>query len=270
MNEKRCLLTLIVAVGMLGFSAASAEVVTLQQGLNGYAGCEDTFLSGKDATQREYNYGGGGGICTGGWLTAGDGDKRQALIRFNEMFGDGSNQIPAGAEIVSAELRLYAETALNNYNEYLRLYPMVGDWVEGNSSWAVETGASCGDFRKYSTTPSGDDYWGTDGTPQLGPKSGVDYLTSLYSDVFGPKTPNQWVVWDITEFVQNWQDGTMVNNGVYTHNPGNYLRANYYSSEYEGDTSLRPMLVVEYVPEPATMMLLCLGVITLRRRRCIG
>jgi hypothetical protein len=282
MTWKCCLLTVVLGLGLLVGSVASGDVATFQQGLNGYAGCEDTSIRAAYSSYRNRNFGGSTELYSGGYVGASDGDRNQFLIRFNDMFGNGANQIPTGAVVNSAELRLYAFEVMNNYNEKLRLYRMFGNWVEGSSDSATEVGASCTNFRMYSATPSGSDYWGSAGTPQLGPLASTDYPSTNGGDYWGsqdpirvetlsPTTANQWVTWDITGFVLSWQDGSMVNNGVLSRALGQYLRTNCYSSEYATDTSLRPMLVIDYtpVPEPATMVLLAaggLGVIIRRKR----
>jgi hypothetical protein len=57
-----------------------------------------------------------------------------------------------------------------------------------------------------------------------------------------------------------------VNNGVWLSSPGYWARAGLYSSESDF-TAYRPMLTIEYVPEPVTMLVLLAGVPYLLKRR---
>ena len=73
---------------------------------------------------------------------------------------------------------------------------------------------------------------------------------------------------DLTAWVQAWLDNPTTNFGVMLCSEGSEIR--WYSSEYAGDTSLRPKLLITYeaggaVPEPAGLSLIGLALITLRR-----
>jgi hypothetical protein len=83
-----------------GQCKAASQTVTFQNGLNGYAGTADTYLRQQASTT---NY---GSDPTLRWDTeeSGAGTPMYTLIRFDGVFGTGSNQIPPGAQIISATL----------------------------------------------------------------------------------------------------------------------------------------------------------------------
>jgi len=112
-------------------------------------------------------------------------------------------------------------------------------------------------------------YWLTsqawDGTD--GPVGAADI------DRDNPKTGNVWpndpdLGWgsvDVTDWVQAWFADPGANHGLLLASNAGELEL--YSSDYNDDTSLRPYLEVEYVPEPAGLGLIVLGAIGLLRRR---
>lgn len=56
---------------------------------------------------------------------------------------------------------------------------------------------------------------------------------------------NVWISFDITQLVQNWVNGTFQNHGVRIQaNEPSSMNIYFYSSDYMGDASLRPKLVI--------------------------
>src|SRR6185436_3126832 len=75
-----------------------SATLTFQQGVNGYAATADTTLrrdlpTNQFSTANNLFVGPGTGAAFG-----------QGLLRLDEIFGNGSNQIPSGASIFSARL----------------------------------------------------------------------------------------------------------------------------------------------------------------------
>jgi len=72
---------------------------------------------------------------------------------------------------------------------------------------------------------------------------------------------------DITNLVKAWKAGTVANNGFrmryYGGNPYSYL---ILDSMEEVTRGLNPIIEVDYIPEPATLSILGLGGLLLRRR----
>ena len=222
--------------------AAAETCYTFQQHVNGYAGCEDAGIS---ANYKDYNYGALDNFTMRNPIS---GVYPPALIQFNEVFGTEPDQVPTDATITSAVLRLHVKAATVPGN--IRLYPMYSDWVEGDSDTAIEEGASCYNARRYRS--DGDyanhpeDAWGTDGAVHDGPVRYVDY-PNAYVALVDMQAAGTWMEFDITETVQDWQDGTLANNGLYGYSNSASYYASFWSSEYgenTDDESLRPQLVV--------------------------
>jgi hypothetical protein len=80
-----------------------------------------------------------------------------------------------------------------------------------------------------------------------------------------------WVNWDVTALVKNQVSGGSTNLGwllkMYWEIPAGASRLGYFrSTDYTADPILRPKLVVDYIPEPASLLLLALGGLFQRRR----
>ena len=310
----------MVAVLLLCVAAGSTDAITVafQEGVNGYVGTADTYLDNDSGTPG-YNTANYGGF---GWMRVGNltgGMEQAGLVRFDNIMGSGPSQIPAGATIESATLRMTAFAVKNHpgwTGNFHYAVPMITSWVEGSVPRETsyphyaekEEGASCGDYRHYRADGNygPGDHWGTSGSPNTnGPVSGQDNDWSMYSverdalaagtfptvggaydpDAY-PISDNYWaalygtrdVDYDVTAVLQAVQAGTMDNEGwlLTTHYEHDHLY--YFTSEYgdpgvqpltppAGYLGYRPELIVEYVPEPATMGLLLLGVPWLIKRR---
>lgn len=105
-------------------TVAPASLV-FRDGLNGYAGTQDTVLLEEYPTRNSAN----------GTNIAVDTDPlaKQALLKFAGLFGTGPGQIPPGAEIISATLSL----TTTNKGDGASLYRMASDWSESTSTWAA-------------------------------------------------------------------------------------------------------------------------------------
>ncbi len=75
---------------------------TFQQGIDGYTGTVDTFIDSEDPDE---NNGDDDDIVIDA-PSGNDPFEETALLRFDDIFGDGEGQIPLGAQIVSAALEL--------------------------------------------------------------------------------------------------------------------------------------------------------------------
>jgi hypothetical protein len=95
-----------------------------QQGVDGYTGTEDTYVS-DGATTTSY-----GNATT---VVTDDGSPvTQALLRFGNLFGSGVGQIPNGAVINSVALSFYVTNT--DANDSISIYRMLSAWDE-NSTW---------------------------------------------------------------------------------------------------------------------------------------
>jgi hypothetical protein len=92
-----------LCVAIAGIAAAQVVTVSFQNGVNGYTGTFDRMISERN----DHNLN-GSEVATDfldGYTTDTSPDE-QALLRFDDIFGDEPNQIPSGATILSAELIL--------------------------------------------------------------------------------------------------------------------------------------------------------------------
>lgn len=76
------------------------EALLFRQGRLGYAGCVDTVLKSDEPDTSH---------CTDPVVSVDRGPADHGLLRFDDLFGDGANQIPLGSQILSATLSLDVE-----------------------------------------------------------------------------------------------------------------------------------------------------------------
>lgn len=87
-----------VGVLVLSVGTAGADTVVIQEGLNGYAGTVDTYIKGGLPTSTH------GSEAVVEWDGDDLGGQDFGLLRFDNIFGAGPNQIPSGAVVSSATL----------------------------------------------------------------------------------------------------------------------------------------------------------------------
>lgn len=194
--------------------AAAVQTVVLQQGLNGYEGTDDTYISQASSTT---NYGTASNI----YFTD---TSYKSLVRFDLA------SIPATATINSATLSFYIyANSGNSGSKVINAYRVLTNWVESQAIWQrPATGTS----------------WATTGM-----RSGTDYVSSVAaSSTAGYSPVNVWTTFDLKNLVQSWVNGTSPNYGVVLRS-GNGPRPYIYSSEYLNDLSLRPKLTITYTTD---------------------
>ncbi len=110
-----------------GTEVTTFPTATFQQGVNGYAGTQDAGIhsataDGPDGANTVINVDGadGGGV-------------RQALLRFDDIFGSNPGQIPSGASIRGATLRLFQ----TDNGDLHRLHRMLTGWDQNSATWNV-------------------------------------------------------------------------------------------------------------------------------------
>ena len=196
-------------------SGPSSEIVTFQEGLNGYTGTQDTFF--QEAEPGNVN----GAELWFEWDNDDpDGDPTQqnlGLIRFDGILG----AIPAGSQVISATLTytVYNEGVVGDVRE------MLVDWNEADSLTSL-CGTACAEGTTYSATSVAS----ATGTP-----------TGTYSV-------------NVTSSVQDWVNGLRGNYGWIILPPDTVSTAGgvqVRSSEY-GTSGERPKLTVRFNPTPPT------------------
>jgi hypothetical protein len=101
------------------YTAVPPTIRSFQQGVGGYAGTTDTFVSSGAPGASN----GAGGAVTIGKVSTGDGQD-VGLIKFDHLFGDGESQIPADAEIVLARLKF----SVADGGDGFEIRRMLTDW----------------------------------------------------------------------------------------------------------------------------------------------
>ena len=116
--------------------------ITFQQRVNGYGGTADTQIQQANPS---IAYGSGTFMKVDGDEPAGTANHSQGLLRFDEIFGNGPGQVPAGSEIAGARLELTISNAGNAVNLHRMLRPWspsdtwnsLGAGVQANDGEAV-------------------------------------------------------------------------------------------------------------------------------------
>jgi hypothetical protein len=272
--DRKALSRRLSLVSCLVAFPVSGATLLLQDGVNGYAGTEDTTLN---SGLPVFNYGGRPYVeLTNG----GSGVPTRILMRF-----DVSTLTGVYSTIDSITLRLYPTTVPGSAVN-VQLYQPVeanGDWVEGTSSgFPVEPGTSSWNKKFQQTSTTGTDWTGGAGLGTTG-------YGALLAQTEISNTTTAWQPFDLT-ISDSFLATSLVNDWLTANNEGFLLRlseegnAGYYqTSFFDAETSslntggppdpeaLRPTLIVNYTaaPEPGRFVLLMLGamsLITLRRR----
>ena len=233
---------LVVASLLFGRVQAWAETVTL----SGTGQMEDTYLRGDDSQNSTvYNYGGSTLLIVGDLA---DPVSINALMRFTDFSG-----VPGGQTVTNATLRLYNTNHGNQTGDVdIEIHELVaanGDWVEGSGLGTVVSGTSDWRFKVQNT---GDWAGGRNGAGV----AGTDYTTALVGSATAADTTAEWVEFTLdASVVQNWIDNPGQNYGIVLTAPGaaDGEAAFFRSSE---DSLLTPELVLETIPEPATLGLI--------------
>ena len=218
--SSRCMaIVLLVAVFWMVSGSAlavpSTQTIVLRQGLNGYSGSRDTYLT---------KYPAGADHSNEQRLAAGYKQQYVADIQWD------LSQIPVGSTIVSAKLRLYA-VGWTPGNTGFQAFAVLGNPYFPGINW---NRARIGEPWKV----PGCNGIGTDrrGTP---------------AGSFAAAGINKWYEMDLTSLVQEWVNGTLVMNGVVIRGISAYdLAIYYFASAQHPNASQRPQLVVKYYSPP--------------------
>jgi hypothetical protein len=226
---------------------ASTETRVFQQGLDGYAGVRDTYVSEADwETPRQHtvNYGQNERLM----LTR-DGDDNP-LLRFD------LSSIPSNSAVLSATLSLYNTTpsSISGTRPFVRrvqVFRILRDWDEGNQVQSPidmpgKHGATGDNAFDYFTGEGTDVPWS-----RRGMAADADYAVAPES--FADVVDAGWYSWDVTALVRAWVRGEQLNYGVVLRDATGYEDDHtdfrtFVSSQASDNTSLRPKLTVVYNP----------------------
>lgn len=262
-----------VAAAMLACaSAAHAAVVTWQMGDGqaGSAGAKDTWiLSGVNGTAPT-GYGDNAGVAAKLRIrtTNATNGERIVLVAFPSLIGPDAAQIPAGATITSATLRM-SMAVPSVASTSIAAHQLLQDWTEGNGNWTPVAGSYYGATWNYASANSGTDVaWNTAWTVSRA------VTPATFTGPIGPElsrgvgaTINTIPVedFDVTLAVQNWASGQS-NFGIAMMSK-EWSPAEFWSRE-NGTASLNPQLIVDYaIPEPTSLAMLFVGGMLVLRRK---
>jgi hypothetical protein len=195
----------------LTVTSSGGTTVTLQDGLNGYTGTRDVYLSSFYPTT---NQGTLGELRESGSYAD--------LVRF-AIFQSEGGPVPNGATIVSATLSLYKSTF---YDFTYQVSRMLRNWDETQATWSVWRAGQP---------------WSAAGA--LG--AGTDYASVPDATVAAGWDP-QWVSANVTAGVQAMSSGQPNNGWRLVRVAGNGNEKKFWSREYAANSTLRPKLVVQY------------------------
>jgi hypothetical protein len=218
---------------IIGSFATDMPIVIrgFQKGAGGYTSAKDTYID-SSAGSTNFNHGGDSEV----WV---DGSpSQQGLIRFDNIVGSGATQVSSGTKVLSAKLRLYTgNTTSDESPNTFGLYTMLRSWEEGDTYDSLVAGISGGEV---SASPS---------------------------FTVRPNDEGAYVVFDVTDTVQAWVDGTLTNFGWMIRNDTANNGWRFISSD-NLTVGNRPYLEI-VVPEPTAVMalLLAIGCLTRRPRR---
>jgi PKD repeat protein len=190
---------------------SSTETVILQDGLDGYAGTEDTYLD-------EYSKDTVRGGATGVLYRAG---KYHPLVKF-KIFSSAGGPVNDGRRVKDAQLNLYKSSA---YDSTCGAKRILKSWTESGATW-----------NKFDGTTA----WATAGAMGIGTDvaAGEEPMVAIGWDP-------QWAAFPVTADVEGFRAGDFSNNGWHIWRYwGNTNSKNFHSSEYATDTTLRPKLVL--------------------------
>jgi acid phosphatase len=232
---------------IIGAFTSDVPVTTtrIQEGLNGYSTEHDTTIRA-DNPSTPLNSAATNIVDADTDNTAGNGKQvAQSLLRFDNVFGNGANQVPSSAVIQSAKLVLRGTT--DSSENFMELHRMLIDWSSGTATWNAFNG---------------------DG--QGGVQANDVEAASAETFHLVPDTSNVFAVFDITDEVLGWQNGTITNYGWMIQGIVSGQDGWTWNADSAGTVANRPMLEITWstVPEPGMAVLSsALLLLPLRRRR---
>lgn len=214
-----CCLALILALvaatlppaALAGPALPAAPVIVLQQGLEGYAGAEDTFLTSWFPTTPQHH--------TDPLAVRADG-AAVPLLRFD------LSPIPSYAAIASATLEIYVASRGGIAPLALSAYQVLRPWAAEQATWRQATSAQA---------------WELPGCNGIGlDRSGTAAATAELSAI------GAWYALDITALAQAWQTNPAANYGLALQGASTAaVEYRFWSAEHWA-TAQRPKLTIEY------------------------
>ncbi len=195
------------------------NVVTLQQGVQGYQGTNDTYIAAWSPASS---------FAQQGKLLVKNDSVYASLLRFE------LGSVPAGSTIHQATLRVYAVFREQDQTLNLELYRLLRRWVDAEASW---------------NRASDESPWG-----QPGANDTTADRRSVSTATKAVYSLNAWYELDITQLVSAWVANPGSNYGVILRGAGSIPATYHFASANYPTISLRPQLVIDYTApqEPIT------------------
>ena len=196
------------------------QSLTLQNGLNGYAGVTDTWIDEWQPTQN-YHTGSDANFIR---LYA-DGHQN-TLIRFD------LSSLPAGSTVAAASLELKIGSRTNTNPLTAEIYRLTRAWIDDEATWQLA---------------SADAPWEVAGAGGSADHSGDSEAELLFAADGGT-----WVSADVTDLVQYWLDHPSENYGALLRaDAGGGVQYALRASDHPEQAD-HPKLVVQYFPATTT------------------
>ena len=202
--------------------ADQVSTASFQDGADGYAGTVDTQLNQGDPTADA----GATDPLLIDWPDAGGTNESQVLLRFDDIIGPGAGQVPAGATIINAQLRLntaYEVPGGTPGGDGARFYRMIQGWDE-SSTWDGLVG----------------------GVQADGTEARTEFVSSAGDPGGSPNVTSADRSFDVTADLQAWADGETNLGWAFLGWEGR-TDGWFITSSENADPSLRPQLIVQYV-----------------------
>ncbi|QDU34553.1 hypothetical protein KS4_26230 [Poriferisphaera corsica] len=271
-----CTATMIATTATLG-----AAEITLQNGLDGYNGMTDSWLTGGNATWENTTYGTSGGAY-GNILGGAGGAARRVVQQW-----DLSSLKGKVAKINSA--RIYTMATGGNQTN-INIYKIAST----NASWTdAQTGT---DYTGWDRTEvcwrarkagDGDSHWLNEaGEVQYGIISDSSKLIGQNTAIAGTIASNVNIFFDIdVDTIKEWIDSPELNAGMVYNTDNEFTSGKFFvigsqifgspgtppveDDGYGNTIAYYPRLVIDYteVPEPASLALIGLGGLAFLSRR---
>ena len=108
---------------------ANVSVATFQDGFNGYTGTSDAYLDGELTTDKF----GQDPTIRIDQAQGTNNVPQQALLKFDNLFGNDPGQVPVGARIFDAFVTVRVSATASGAD--IRLFRMLQDWEQVNATW---------------------------------------------------------------------------------------------------------------------------------------
>jgi hypothetical protein len=183
----------------------------LQQGVQGYQGTTDTYISAFTPS---------GNFATQANLVVKNDSVYEGLLRFDLA------SIPPGSTINQATLRLYAYNRDKNAAMDVQVYRLLRAWVDVQATWNQATALD-------SWAAPGANDTATDRTAEPVAMQNVAAI-------------NTWYDFDVTNLVRAWYADPQANKGLILRGFGQLSLVYHFASANHPTISVRPQLVVDY------------------------